>query len=60
MVEDLLTAHYTYLGQILLKPSILASNGLAGRPLLVVFQTHVMSTIFSRSSFLAFVTFGPL
>ena len=39
MKQDLLTAHYTYMGQILLSQAFSCYNYFAGRPLLASFST---------------------
>lgn len=60
MKEDLLTAHYTYLGQILLNQVFSFYNYFAGRPLLASFSNSALRQRYLASSFLALLLLTAL
>ena len=60
MKEDLLTAHYTYLGQILLNQVFSCYNYLAGRPLLASFSTPSLRQRYLASSSIALLLLTAL
>ena len=53
MKQDLLTAHYTYMGQILLSQAFSCYNYFAGRPLLASFSTPSLRQRYLASSSIA-------
>ena len=60
MKQDLLTAHYTYLGQILLNQVFSCYNYFAGRPLLANFSNSALRQRYLASSFLALLLLTAL
>ena len=60
MKEDLLTAHYTYMGQILLSQAFSCYNYFAGRPLLASFSNSALRQRYLASSFLALLLLTAL
>ena len=60
MKEDLLTAHYTYMGQILLSQAFSCYNYFAGRPLLASFSNPSLRQRYLASSSIALLLLTAL
>ena len=60
MKQDLLTAHYTYMGQILLSQAFSCYNYFAGRPLLASFSTPSLRQRYLASSSIALLLLTAL
>ena len=60
MKEDLLTAHYTYMGQILLSQAFSCYNYFAGRPLLASFSSPALRQRYLASSLFALLLLTAL
>lgn len=60
MKQDLLTAHYTYMGQILLSQAFSCYNYFAGRPLLASFSNSALRQRYLASSSIALLLLTAL
>ena len=60
MKQDLLTAHYTYMGQILLSQAFSCYNYFVGRPLLASFSTPSLRQRYLASSSIALLLLTAL